>query len=56
MEEFITIGHGPRCASQDIIVPSYMRPKLYLLENVPIIISAQDSDLIGVGTPQTQDA
>ena len=53
----ITIDPTTRCARHDIILPGRIKDQCYNSWNyVPTIISDQDSDLIGVRIPRTQDA
>ena len=56
-KQTITLGAPARCARHDIILPSHIKDQCYnSWKYVPTIISDQDSDLIGVRIPQTQDA
>ena len=56
-KETITIGPPARCARHDITLPGHMKTNIITLGKwVPTIIFDQDPYLIGVRTPQTQDA
>ena len=56
-KETITIGPPARCARHDITLMGHITTKCYnSWEYDPTIISDQDSDLIGVRIPRTQDA
>ena len=56
-KETRTIGPPARCARHDITLLGHIKTNVITLwKYVPTIISNRDLDLIGVRTPQTQDA
>ena len=52
----MTIGPPARCARHKITLSGHIKTNVYnFWTYVPTIISDQDSDLIGVRIPETQD-